>query len=206
MSIRKWIKDLFRSPAMNTVVLAGLNAIAAAIASFDKVFAAIEDYGRRANHRYTILFPVGDDEAVANYTDPADFEPYTSAYLDGHTASIDSLTVAFDALTAAFDALAAAFTDNPSNPFAPLSPTNASLYEKVCDAYCYAADAYSRTASCAITTALPMRKQAVWGEQNAAVLRLEPTTRATPATEPRSSRGPSATKPRRLKIKARPKS
>jgi hypothetical protein len=85
------------------------------------------------------------DEVVAAFTDPADFEPYTEAYLDAHTVAIDTLTAAFDTLSAAFAAL------DPADNF---YTSVAAYYKSTCDLYTSAASAYSNAAYCALTTAL----------------------------------------------------
>ena len=146
--------------------VAARDAFNAASNAYDIAFHAIEAYTNRANHRYAILQarltlykkPLDDpdaadayDKEVVAYTDPADLEPYTEAYLDAHTAAIDTLSAAFDKLTAAFAAL-----NRADNLYAAAS----ALYKAICDTYTFAASAYSKAANCALGTALEANLQA----------------------------------------------
>lgn len=166
MSFIDTIKAFFQAPKVDSVAVAARDAFSAANDAYDAAYDAIEGYSNRANHRYAILgatralykAPLDDpyaadayDEAVAAYTDPADFAPYTEAYLDAHTAAIDTLTAAFDTLTAAFAAI---------NPADHLYASAAALYKATCDMYIFAAAAYSNAADCAMTTALEGNVQA----------------------------------------------
>lgn len=150
----------FYTEEVPTVAVAVRDAFSAASDAYDAAFRTIESYTTRANHCYAILnaklalykASLGDtvaadtyDEAVAPYTDPADFDPYTEAYLDAHTAAIDTLTAAFDNLTVAFDAL---------NPTDNLYASAAALYKSYCDIYEFAANAYDNAAYCAKINAL----------------------------------------------------
>lgn len=138
----------------------------AASDSYSAAHDAIQSYTTRANHRHAIFWLRYDlyksslddsnaaaayDEAVAAYTDPADFAPYTEAELDAHTAAMENLTAAFDTLSAAF----AAF-----NPDDDLYASAADLYKVYCETYTFAAAAYGHAASCAMTTALEGNVQA----------------------------------------------
>jgi len=154
------VKGFFKGPKVDPVAVAARDAFNAASNAYDTDFHAIEAYTNRANHRYAILgarrelykAPLDDpyaadayDKTVAAYTDSADFDPYTDAYLEAHTAAIDTLSAAFDNLTAAFAALKPA-----DNLYAAAS----TLYKATSDTYTFAASAYSRAARCALGTAL----------------------------------------------------
>jgi hypothetical protein len=160
------VKGFLKGSKVDPVAVAARDAFNAASDAYDTAFNAIEAYTNRANHRYAILGArhalykarlddpyAADayDDAVAAYTDPADFEPYTEAYLSAHTAAIDTLSAAFDNLTAAFAAL---------NPAHNLYAAASALYEATCDTYTFAASAYSNAAHCAMTTALEGNLQA----------------------------------------------
>lgn len=184
MPVIESIKAFFARPKRDGVAAAVPNRFRAASDAFDAAFAAIEPYTTRANHRYTILearrdllkAPSGDteacdayDEVIAAYTDPADHESYTGAYLDAHTSAIHNLTSAFHAFIAAFDAFSRA--DD-------LHPSAAAVYKATTDLYVFALDAYSNAAHCAMTTALEGNLQAA--KDNFEVMLLE--TRAANAT------------------------
>ena len=144
MNFIETIKAFFQTPKVDPMVLAAHDAFWAASDAFDTALDALESYTTRANHRYEISI-ASHDEAVSVYTDPADFEPYTEAYLDAHTAAIDTLSEAFDNLTSA----SAAY------------PLSAELYKAYCAAYTFAASAYSNAVHCAKITALEGSIQAV---------------------------------------------
>ena len=164
------VKAFFKGPKVDHVAFAARDAFSAASDAYDTAFHVIEPYTTRANHRYAILSarnalhkaPLDDpcaadayDEAVAAYPDHADFEPYTEAYLDAHTAAIHTLSATFDNLTAAFGAL---------NPADHLYALAAALYKATCDTYTFAALAYSNAAFCAMTNALEGNLQSVKDE------------------------------------------
>src|SRR6266566_2048461 len=86
------VKGFFKGPKVDPVAVAARDAFNAASDAYDTAFHAIEAYTNRANHRYAILgarrelykAPLDDpyaadayDKTVADYTDSADFEPYT---------------------------------------------------------------------------------------------------------------------------------
>ncbi len=165
-------------PKADSVAVAARYAFGAASDVYDTAFRAIEVYSNRANHYCAILkarhtlyrAPVDDshaagvyDEAVAACTDLADFEPYTEAYLDAHTAAIDTLSAAFDNLTVAFAAL---------NHGDDLYASAAAIYKAACDAYTFAISAYSDSAHCAVTTALEGNIQAVKDEIELGLLEI----------------------------------
>src|SRR5579872_6841570 len=97
MNLTDKFKSLFmgrRADAADSIVHDALNR---ASERFSAAFDAIDSYTTRANHRYAIWSArnaldkatIGDlhakeqyDEAVAAYTDPADFVPYTVSSLD----------------------------------------------------------------------------------------------------------------------------
>ena len=182
MNILKSINAFFTAPQSDPTATAARNRFNAASDAFDTEFAAIETYTTRANHRYTILrlsHSTQDadayDEVVAQYTDPADFEPYTEEYLDGHTAAIDVLTAAFDALTAAFVAF---------SPADHLFKPAAGIYKASTALYVFATNAYSNAVHCAMTTALEGRLQAAKDEFEIDLLqaKAERATAANAAT------------------------
>jgi hypothetical protein len=177
MSFIDTLKAFFRAPKVDPAAIAAADAFSAAITACDAAIGAIDGYTNRANHRYAIVAarltllkaplddpyaPAAYDEAVAAFTDPADFEPYTEAYLDAHTAAMDTLTAALDTLTAAF----AAF-----NPADDLRASAAALCKVNCDIYTLHADAYSHAAYCAILTAMESQLQALKDEWRAGQLR-----------------------------------
>ena len=142
------------------VAVASHNRFNAANDAYSAAFDVIKPNTIRANHRFAILrassshLPGSDayNKAVADYTDPADFEPYTEAYFDAHTAAMDTLAEAFDNLTTAFDTL---------NPAYARYALAASLYKANCDTYIFAASAYSKAAHCASDTALNGQFQSI---------------------------------------------
>jgi hypothetical protein len=94
------LKTFFKGSKVDPAVEAIRDAFSAASDACDTPFCVIEAYTTRANHRYAILeakyalskasyddrhAAEAYDNAVAAYTDPADFAPYTEAYLDAHT-------------------------------------------------------------------------------------------------------------------------
>ncbi len=129
------------------------------------------------------------------YTDAADFEPYTEAYLDAHTAAMDTLTALFDSLSNAFAAL------NPADylcaPDAANYKSCCTLYKLYCDTYPRAADAYSNAAHCALTTALTDQIQAAKDDLN--VMRLEARISANNL----AGADPAATKAKAAALKAK---
>ena len=147
MNFIETIKAFFQTPKVDPLALATHDAFWAASDAYDTALDAIESYTARANHRYEISI-APHDEAVSIYTDPADFEPYTEAYLDAHATAIDTLTEAFDNLTS----VSAAY------------PLSAKLYKAYCAAYAFAASAYSNAVHCAKITALEGSIQAAKDE------------------------------------------
>jgi hypothetical protein len=123
----------------------------AIIDACDPLFAAVEPFTKRANHRYNIRHcytcPPSDavHKEVAGYTDREDFEPYTETYLDAHTAAIEALSSTFDNLVGAFDALQN--DDHLYSTYAELLRASSNLYE-------FNLSAYSKAAECAATDAL----------------------------------------------------
>jgi len=177
MSFIDTLKAFFRAPKVDPAAIAVADAFSAAIAACDAAHDAIVGYTNRADHRYAILgarlallrappddpyAPAAYDEAMAACTDPADFDPYTEAYLDAHTAAMDTLTAALDTLTAAF----AAF-----NPADDLRASAAALCKVTCDIYTLHADAYSHAAFCAMMTALESGRQALIDKWQAMLLK-----------------------------------
>ncbi len=166
------VKAFFKTPKSDAVTVAVREAFSAALDADTDAYRAIDAYTNRANHRYDILraaralheapLAAADDfytlaaaadaydDAVAAYTDRADFDAYTEAYLDAHTAAFDIYTTAFDTLTAAFAAL------NPADDLYTL----AAAYKSCCNLYTFAATAYSKAAECAMITALEGNIQA----------------------------------------------
>jgi hypothetical protein len=166
MSFIDTVKAFLKTPKVDSVAIAVHDAFSDAGEAYDAAFHAIEPYTTRANHRLAIFSarsafnkapldgPYADDaydEAVAAYTDSADFDSYTEAYLDAHTAAIDSLTAALDSLTAAF----ADF-----EPTDDLYASATALYKSDCDIYRFAVAAYSNAAFCTMTTAMEGNIQA----------------------------------------------
>jgi hypothetical protein len=154
------------------------DAFSAASAAYSTAYDAIQTYTTRANHYSAILnaryelykSPLSYsnaadayDEAVAAYTDPADFAPYTAAELDAHTVVMENLTAAFDTFTDIF----ADFSPAEDH----LASTAAELYKVYCDTYGFAAEAYSNAAFCAVGNALEDQKQAI--EDRIRVMHLE---------------------------------
>ena len=149
MSFIDTLKALFMAPKddpdldPDPVAVASHERFRAANDAYSAAFDVIKSYTIRANHRSAILMassshiPGSDahNKAVADYTDPADFEPYTEAYLDAHTTAMHTLAEAFDNLTTAFDTL------KPADVRYALA---ASLYKASCDTYVFAASAYSK--------------------------------------------------------------
>lgn len=158
MNIFRSLKAFFVAPPPDPVVTDGRIRFSAASDTFDAAYAAGETYTTRANHRYTISAAAHSthdadsyNEVIAGYTDPADFEPYTDADLEAHTAAIDKLATAFNTLTTAFAAFSR--TDH-------LYKSAAALYKATTALYVFATDAYSHAAYCAMTNALEGNIQA----------------------------------------------
>lgn len=174
------LKAFFEAPKGDTVAITVRDTFMAAGDCYDAVSKAVDPYTTRANHRHAILrartalskAPLDDpcaatayNEAVSTYTDPADFEPYTEAYLDAHTAAIETLTTAFDNLTAAFsDFNAIEHSDKLYN-------AAAAVYKAYCDCYIIDCDAYSTAVYCALITASEGNLQAAKDEYQ--IFRLE---------------------------------
>jgi hypothetical protein len=162
MSFINTLKAFLEAPKGDTVAITVHDAFMTASELYDAVSAAVDPYTTRAKHRYTIISArialskaTPDDpsattayeEAVSAYTDPADFEPYTEAYIKAHTAALDTLTTAFNNLTAAFsDFNAIEHSDKLYN-------AAAAVYKAYCDCYIIDCDAYSAAAYCALITA-----------------------------------------------------
>ncbi|MEI6861545.1 MAG: hypothetical protein WCL04_04765, partial [Verrucomicrobiota bacterium] len=130
---------------------------------FDTAYHAIEVYTKRANHRDAIL-----DARHARHTNPDDFDPYTAAYLDDHTAAIETLTDAFDNLTTAFSALYPTVnSDTKSNCF---YKNHCELYKVYCELYALSVNSYSKAAMCSLPTALQGMIRAIENQCDAMVL------------------------------------
>jgi len=158
MNLLKSIKAFLTAPEPDPAATASRNLFSAASDAFDAAYASGETHTTRANHRYNIRMAARSsqdadayNEEIAGYTDPADFESYTDADLDSHTAAIECITTAFDRLTAAF----AAF-----DRIDHLYKSAAAVYKATTALYVFATDAYSRAAHCAMTTALEGNLQA----------------------------------------------
>ena len=185
MSIINTFKAFFKAskydPDLDTdpVAVASRERFSAANNAFSAASDIIKPYTIRANHRFANLrasssrLPGSDayNKAVADYTDRANFEPYTEAYLDAHTAAMDTLAEAFDNLTIVFDTL------KPADARYALA---ASLYKANCDIYVFAASAYTKAAHCAIDTALNGQFQSVIDNADLLVKGVIEST--TPAT------------------------
>ena len=154
-----------------------------AINTYDAAFKVIEPYTERANNRYSILKATnaldnGNDqsavdtynETVSHYKDPADFEPYTEAYLDSHSSAIDNLCVAFDNLSAIFVNLSSNRIFCVSN--SDLYKLYCELYETYCDSHLFAVKAYSYAADCAMKTAMEVMMQSLRDEIDTMILEL----------------------------------
>jgi hypothetical protein len=76
MSFISAFKAFFKTPNNDTNGITSLDAFTVASDCYNAVSNAVSPYTTHAN---------------AAYTDPADFEPYTAAYLDAHTAALDTL-------------------------------------------------------------------------------------------------------------------
>jgi hypothetical protein len=186
MNIIDTFKAFFKTPKVASVAIAVHDAFRTACDSYHAADDAIQSYTTRANHRSAIwiarraLYKTCDanayDKAVAAYTDPVDFAPYTEAYLDAHTAAMENLDAAFDTLTDAF----AAFS-----PSADLYNSAVALYKVYCDTYKFAATAYWHAASCAMITALEGNVQEVEDRFRIGLLEAEAShataTNAAPA-------------------------
>jgi len=116
--------------------------------------------------------PAAYYEAVAAFTDPDDFAPYTGASLDAHTAAMETLTAAFDSLAAAFAAL---------DPEHDLDASAVAVYKAASDTYTFAANAYAKAASCAMSDALKGNVQAVKDKFTLTLLEDKATNAATDA-------------------------
>lgn len=157
MSFIETIKRLFTSPTPRTPS-GTIESFEAAIKTCDAAFSSIEIYTKRANNRSIILRATDAlseepsaaakhdyDETVAAFTDPKDFEPYTSTELDAHSAAIDNLQRAFESLTAALD------TINPAHSIYETGRDVVRAYASVCE---HLVEAYARGARCATRHAL----------------------------------------------------
>jgi hypothetical protein len=157
------VKNFLKGAKADPAAVAAREAFNASIHTCDAAFLAIETYTWRANHRLAIHAaasrlheaPPDDplavdayDKAIAAYTDPADFAPYTEAELDAHTAAMENLSAAFDNQTAAFAVLIAAY-----KPTEDLYALSAALYKASSDYYMFAVTAYGNAACCAKITA-----------------------------------------------------
>jgi hypothetical protein len=177
------IKGFFKAPKGDP---AARDTFSTASDNYEAAFNAIEPYTNRANNRFAILQAtralnkalLGDpdagkayDEAVASYTDPADFEPYTDVYLDAHDTFMDTLTAAFDDINTAF----AAF-----NSADALYASAASLYKAICGTYTLAAVAYSNGAHCAMMTALEGNLQSAKDDFQVMLLKMRADNLAEP--------------------------
>ena len=159
----KKIRAFFTASQPDLVAIAVRNRFRAASDAFDASYAAFETYTTRANHRYNIFVARPVDPHAANtladvisgYTDRADFEPYTDAYLDAHTSAIENQTAAFDTLTAAF----ADFNHTDQ-----LYKSAAAVYKPTADLYVFATEAYSKAAFCAKLNAISGNIQAAKDE------------------------------------------
>ena len=182
MKIIETIKAFFRAPTGNPVVLTAISCAQAALERFSGEFDSIIDYSSRVDHCYESLHywnPRGAD------TDSDDFEPYTEAELDAHTAAIESFTAAFDVLTAAFDTARASFAtiDVADRAYAELPPLYDSHYEVCCNAYRTAVEAYRRAAHCALVAAHRDQLQLISDEGDAFILGLRAKTAAENGNE-----------------------
>ncbi len=184
MSFIKTLKAFFRPT--NPVAIAMHQAFSVTSDAYSDALGAIEPFSTRAHHRYTlsvraaIVHSTGTDdacaaydEAVASYTDPADFKPYTEAYLDAHTAAMETLNAAFDKFAAAFNAY---------NPADELYTTAADLYKATCETYADAAEAYSNAAFCATISALEAEIQVAKDKVKVRELEWELERAANPHT------------------------
>ena len=185
MSFIDTFKAFFKAskddPDLDTdpVAVAAHERFSAANDAYSAAFDVIKPYTFRAKHRFAVLrassrhLPGSDayKKAVAVYADPSDFESYTEAYLDAHTAAMDTLAEAFDNLTIVFDTL------KPADARYALA---ASLYKANCDTYVFAASAYTKAAHCAIDTALNGQFQSVIDNADLLVKGVIEST--TPAT------------------------
>lgn len=169
MNVFKRIKAFLTEPEPDPIATASRDLFIAASDAFDAAYASGGTHTTRANHRHNIFMasrsPNDADaynEEIAGYTDPADFAPYTDADLDAHSAAIESLTTAFDRLTAAFTVFSR--TDY-------FYKSAAAVYKATTALFVFATDAYSRSAHCAMTTALEGNLQAV--RDNFEVMLLE---------------------------------
>lgn len=155
------IKTFFKSPEVDPVAAARLEASHDAFHAVSNVlevaFDVVRPYTVRAIRRKAIARakhernqaplddPYADEaytEAVACYSDPADFQPYTEAYLDAHTAAIEAVTVAFDAFPKIF---------NPTDDHYALV---ADYYKRACDCYTSIVASYSYAADSAHGTSI----------------------------------------------------
>lgn len=190
MSFINTLKDFFEAPKVDTIEITVRDAFMAASDFYDAVSNAIDPYTTSANHRYAILrartalskatlddpyAAIAYDDAVAAYIDPADFEPYTEAYLNAHTGAMETLTAAFDTLTAAF----AAF--NAIEHSDKLYNAAAAVYKASCDIHIFAGDAYSNAAHCTMGTALGGSLQAAKDEYQ--IIRFEDRAVNAPADD-----------------------
>ena len=185
MNLLNRIKALFAAPVPNPVATATRRSFSAASDTFDSAYSECESYITRANHRYAVLMASRSNhdadaynEEIAGYTDPADFEPYTDAELDGHSSAIDHLAAAFDRLTSTIAAFSRA--DH-------LYKSAAAVYKATTELYVFATDAYSRAAHCAMTTALQGNLQAAKDDFEIMLLEMR-AANATPDTAPAANK------------------
>lgn len=138
------------------------------IDSFKAFFKAPKD-DPTDNAAYKIFSDASDAynaslDAIKPFANRADFERYTEAHLDAHSAALETLNVAFDTLTDTFTAL------NPSG--APYSSV-VDLYKCSCETYTTAATDYSNAADRAMRTALEGDVQALKNEIDINILETE---------------------------------
>jgi hypothetical protein len=159
MSFISAFKAFFKAPNDDTNGISSHDAFTAASDCYHAASNAVSPYTTRAN---------------AAYTDPTDFEPYTAAYLDAHTAALDTQSAAFDALIAAFNMI------EQSNK---LYHVAAAVYKASCDIHIFASEAYSKAAHCAMTIALKGKLQNAKDEYELFLL----DCKAADTTEPDAS-------------------
>jgi hypothetical protein len=187
MKIIDAIRAFFHGSTRNPAVFSASDGFLAASDAFDSAFDILAPYGILASNRYEIKRSLRGEIAAGTYeelvaasTDPADFEPYTEAYLDAHTAAMNSLTAAFDNLGIAFaeDSCDARLRTSAASPYAP-------LYKACCRVYTLAAEMYYRAAFCATSSALDESLQAAKDE--AGVMLLEFRAKNPAEGDPRAT-------------------
>lgn len=142
--------NFLKASKVDPVSIAIRDAFSAASNSYSASFDAIVPYSIRANNRAAVLQAfrngtIAFAEAETIYSERADYDPYTEAYIDAHTAAMETLTVDFEALTSAFAAL---------NSSDDLDRSASALYKVYCECYLNAALAYQSAAVGAVTNAL----------------------------------------------------